>query len=81
VSNLIRIVVTYGRGKPFQRDNVTKVVYTDKENTEIIVEGDELLTHRFPVAADLYVYADDGLSTANCQGLRSISTFSVSDAE
>lgn len=78
---MIKIIVTYGRGKSFERDNVTKVVYTDRENTEVIVEGDELLTHRFPVAVDLYVYADDGLSTANCQGLRSISTFSVADPE
>lgn len=78
---MIKLVVTYSRGKPFERENVTKVEYIDKEGAEATVEGDELLMHQFPVTQELRVYAAGGLSTVTCQGLRSINTFSVSDQE
>lgn len=74
---MIMLQVVYGRGKPFERKNVTKVVYANKEGEEVTVEGADLLTHRFPTAKDLVVYATDGMSSVSCQGLRAISAFEV----
>lgn len=78
---MIKLVVTYGRGKPFERKNVTKVAYTDRAGAEAIVEGDDILTHQFPPTEELLVYASDGMSTVSCQGMRSIDTFSAPDSE
>ena len=74
---MIKVQVAYGRGKPFERENVTKVVYANDEGEEITVESDDLLTHRFPIAKDLVVYAADGMSSVSCQGLRAISAFEI----
>lgn len=74
---MIRISATYARGKNFERDNVTKVVYTSDMGMEVIVEGNDLLTHHFPVKSDFVVYASDGMSSVSSQGLRAVSAFNI----
>lgn len=76
---MVKIEVTYARGKPFERKDVVKVAYTNEDNIEVVVEGPELLTHRFPLATELFVYATDGMSRVSCQGLRAISAFDIQD--
>jgi len=76
---MIKVQVVYGRGKPFERDNVTKILYANDDGVEVTVEGDDLLTHRFPTAKDLVVYAEDGMSSVSCQGLRAISAFEIQE--
>jgi hypothetical protein len=80
VDKLIRLVAEYGRGKDFERKKVTRVTYM-QDDEEVTVEGDDILTHRFPVAYDLLVCAEDGQSTVSHQGLRAVSVFSEPDAE
>lgn len=76
---MIKIVVSYARGKDFERENVIKVAYTDESGAESVVEGNDILTHRFPLTRELQVYSTDGSSTASCNGIRSISAFNVDD--
>ena len=66
---MIKIVATYGRGKPIEFRNVTKVVYSTETGT-VSVENDDILKHIFPLATELTVYASGGISTVSCQGLR-----------
>ena len=68
---MIKIVATYGRGKPIELCNVTKVVYT-KDTGTVSVENDDILKHSFPLKTDLIVYASGGISTVSGQGLRVI---------
>lgn len=77
---MIRLVAEYGRGKDFERCKVTRVSYM-QDDEEIIVSGDDILTHRFPVSCDLLVCADDGQSTVSHQGLRAVSVFQEPDPE
>ena len=68
---MIKIVATYGRGKPIEFRNVTKVVYSTETGT-VSVENDDILKHIFPLATELTVYASGGISTVSCQGLIAI---------
>ena len=77
---MIRLVAEYGRGKDFERMNVTRVIYM-QDAEEVTVEGDDILTHRFPVVYDLLVCAEDGQSTVSHQGLRAVSVFSEPDED
>ena len=72
---MAKLEVTYRRGKPFSREKVTKVVYTDETGKEVTVTNDDILTHCFPLTKDLLVYAADGMSNVSCNGLRAISAF------
>lgn len=76
---MIKIVVTYAKGKDFERENVVKVSYKDESGTDSVIEGDDILTHRFPLTKELQVYSTDGSSTASCNGIRSISAYSMED--
>lgn len=76
---MIKVVVTYAKGKDFERENVVKVSYKDESGTELTVEGDDILNHRFPLTMELQVYSTDGSSTASCNGIRSISAYLVDD--
>lgn len=76
---MYKISVTYSRGKDFERDDVIKVCYTGKDGNEVSVCGPDLETYLFPLDVDLSVYAEDGVSTAICKDLRSISIFRQDD--
>lgn len=69
------ITVSYERGKDFTRSQVVQVIYTYADGREVMVEGNELLHHHFPIAEDmkdLIVYADDGSSTVSVKDIRAI---------
>ena len=58
------------------QESVEKVIYTDADGNEIIVSGEKLLTHCFPIRGDLgvlLVQSPEKTSTVSRKDIRSIS--------
>lgn len=72
---MIRIAVSYEKGNCYTCDDVTKIVYTDVIGSEITVEGNDLLTHHFPIGRTLWVHSSNGTGSVSGTGIRAIDIY------
>lgn len=69
------ICITFSSGKEFRQEDVTKVSYLDESENEVIVSGEGLYSHKFPIKGQegvLMVYTETSSSTVRWKDIRSI---------
>jgi len=63
--------ITYDDGKFIECDNITSVSYSGFDH-QVVVQGDEVGSHRYPLKKDLWLHADSGMWCVRGDGVRSI---------
>ncbi|WP_407311003.1 hypothetical protein [Desulfosporosinus sp. SB140] len=70
---MFKFQFVYGDKSYLEFENITKVKYADIIGEEIIVLENEILEHKFPLNADLYLFSKNSNNTASCNNLKTIS--------
>ncbi len=77
------IRITYSKGKEFEMENISRVVYSLDGKKETTVVAEELADHLFPIDAKITwmkVYTSDSTCIVSCKDMRSISILNQTNA-
>lgn len=74
---LFSFVFEFADKSSFSMENVLKVEYMDTLGEDIVVEGDQLLSHKYPTGKTLHLYSENMTYTVS-KSIASISVYKVS---
>ena len=72
---MIHVVVSYDKGNSYSCDDVVEISYVTVLGEEVTVNGDDLLTHHFPIGRTLWLRTSDGTSSVSGDGIRAIDVY------
>lgn len=67
---MYHFLITYEKGFA-EYDHINRVEYT-RFSLDTVVEGDDILKHRFPLETNLYLFSDESTYSVSAKGITSI---------